>query len=542
MTIQRSNRAFWGGTAAVTLMAALAYTAAPATAQTVIQPGNQTVADTTGQFALPDIASLGLPNPPANYYYEVRGLDSRLALRLEPGKNSGVLPFTLEKDKTYRWEYLLRENNANETIVRRFGPFGITVQAMDASVFINIQPADKPAEPLDFSNVLFRWNRLPGATAYTLVLGKSAGDPEAKKVNVKGNSLVNPTEDVTDPNTGVVTTVERAPFKSVSGLDPDTIYFWHVTSTVNGITYESPETSFRTTGSKLQKWKSMGYTLQRSQTVDQSQGVQPALLGFKNTLTDPGTLNTEFFLSRNRWHSADVPATERSRTYRSSLSVETKLTSAGKNRASDFIKLRYANDLAIGSRAVPAAGSAREAYEFSNGGYYLGRAFKYELDGKAKTQKLTAELTYTPNVGSIGFFRPFNRADPETRYTGQARIVPGIQSRYRPYIGLDFGRRIDGESTRETHRNLLRVPLRLVYDVRFNQLARQLDLKDVLLTVDNTYRFLPLEDDKHHDIFNVGLSFYPEDNLALSLSYKLGQDSPNFTKTQEYGLGLGVKF
>lgn len=158
-------------------------------------------------------------------------------------------------------------------------------------------------------------------------------------------------------------------------------------------------------------------------------------------------------------------------------------------------------------------------------------SLKYETDQDFNTQKVSAELVLTPNWahGFIG--------------KASGDYDDPWQFRWRPFGGIDAGHTFDDGDSMETDDTVLRLVGRVRAEIYLNFLRDPLRVQDAVLFVDNTYRFLPLEDgDDSFNYFVAGLSFRFNEYVGLEITYKNGEDAPLFDDIETFGVSIGVRF
>jgi hypothetical protein len=84
---------------------------------------------------------------------------------------------------------------------------------------------------------------------------------------------------------------------------------------------------------------------------------------------------------------------------------------------------------------------------------------------------------------------------------------------------------------------------RLRADLRLTFLKEPLQMKKVSLFAEETFRYLPFETgDSTYHFLSAGLTFDFDDHVSLGLTYRNGEDAPNFKDIDTFGLAFGLKF
>ncbi len=189
------------------------------------------------------------------------------------------------------------------------------------------------------------------------------------------------------------------------------------------------------------------------------------------------------------------------------------------------MRTRITADIQTGSR-----GALARLLGADNVFYLL--SLKHEADQAYRKQALSGEFLLTLNRyrSSIGQLRP-----PVT-----ATSDPPVRFGWRPYIGAEVGRVIEGAEEPEEDRTLLRLLTRVHAELRLREF---LGVTDVVLFADDEFYHLPLASGR--DTFNVvesGAEFPLTDNVSFVLSYRVGRAAPLFEKEETFSGSVGVKF
>lgn len=172
---------------------------------------------------------------------------------------------------------------------------------------------------------------------------------------------------------------------------------------------------------------------------------------------------------------------------------------------------------------------------------YTSLSAKFESDQDLDTQKLTGELLFTPTLRRIALGKGWPPAllDP----SGRVKRYPPLQFLWRPFIGLDVGHTVDKGESAETEDTVLRLIGRGRAQILLNFFAQAMGLREASIFVDNTFYFLPLEDkDDTHNFLVAGLQFQVTKDVTIGLTYKVGEEAPNFEKIETFGATIGIRF
>ncbi|MCP5059105.1 MAG: porin family protein [bacterium] len=167
--------------------------------------------------------------------------------------------------------------------------------------------------------------------------------------------------------------------------------------------------------------------------------------------------------------------------------------------------------------------------------FYTSAMLKYETDRDFDTRKATLELqgTFVPDGPDVACIHVYCWNDEE---------LP-VAFRWEPWIGTEAGYSFADGDSNETDDGILRLLGRLRADVRLTFLQKPLRMKKVSLFAEETFRYLPLErGDSTYQFLTAGLTFELDDHVSLGLTYKNGEDAPNFEDIDTFGLALGLKF
>lgn len=218
------------------------------------------------------------------------------------------------------------------------------------------------------------------------------------------------------------------------------------------------------------------------------------------------------------------------------LNLEAKVAS-DKTKAQDALRARAGFEFQKPLEGVRLAGAeVTDAYFFS--------VVKYEADSDFDTQVLVLETRATAFAEELGLGRGWPPSE-------NAETAPPVQAVWEPMLGFDVGRALERSEPRaptdpvpgELEDEVLRLVATVYGRVVLNDLAKTARLREISLYADWSFYYLPLEEeDQNFDFLATGLEFYLTDSLALTFTYKVGESPPNFFKTEQFDIGLGVRF
>ncbi|HYE19667.1 MAG TPA: hypothetical protein VEA69_14545 [Tepidisphaeraceae bacterium] len=188
---------------------------------------------------------------------------------------------------------------------------------------------------------------------------------------------------------------------------------------------------------------------------------------------------------------------------------------------------------------------------------YFSVNAKYEADSDLDTEALVLEAIVSPRIDAwgIGAAHTFEeiwqglRRQPVARRTALAELGPPVEFQWRPFFGLDVGKTLDRPAPEAgdpppPNDEILRLFVRVRAVLHLNGLASDLSLNAVQVYAEETFYYLPLGDEPDHtrNFFTTGVEFYFTPDVALTLSYKIGEDAPTFGRAESFSVGLGLKF
>ena len=176
-----------------------------------------------------------------------------------------------------------------------------------------------------------------------------------------------------------------------------------------------------------------------------------------------------------------------------------------------------------------------DANDIAGADWFLTVSAKYEADQDFETEKIIAEFLLTPTSQELamGIGKPLFGDEDD----------PDIEFQWRPYFGLDVGGTSTIGPSAETDETVLRLIGRVRATVHLNALSEAIGAFDTFIFADNTFYYLPVEDDEDsHNFFVAGMEFLLNPNISISLQYKRGEDAPLFKDIETFGVSLGVRF
>ena len=157
---------------------------------------------------------------------------------------------------------------------------------------------------------------------------------------------------------------------------------------------------------------------------------------------------------------------------------------------------------------------------------------KYETSQDATTKKVMWENVLTPTSRKLGIGVALPNADPKH----------AVQFWWRPYLGLDVGHTSKPGASAEIKSTILRITPRARATLRFNGLARALNVASATLYADSTFVTQPIEDDHTHNFFVSGFEIKVADNIGVGFTYKNGEAAPKFTHIETFAGMLTISF
>lgn len=298
-------------------------------------------------------------------------------------------------------------------------------------------------------------------------------------------------------------------------LKPGRTYFWRANAILQNGTRVSGQTgAFRTARSPFASLAENGFSLTRAEEgVDKD---KPATLSFIRKGNDEGEEQyiAEFLLA---WQGEDhfFPNSRSPFAWSPSVRGAGKLT----NDSTD-----------IDTLAKVAAGVVTD-WSFRDGAVTLHQNLSavYEGDQEFDERNRLVEYLTTISAGSIGTYVP--------------RFGNAIQTRWRPYLGLAYGDKVDvADDSTVTEEDVYRIVPQLDVTVRLNAIRDLLGITDVLLSANHKIYFRPYEDRDRLNYFTAALDFEIGTGFTTGLLFKNGYDAPKFKGVNTLALTFGVTF
>jgi hypothetical protein len=155
---------------------------------------------------------------------------------------------------------------------------------------------------------------------------------------------------------------------------------------------------------------------------------------------------------------------------------------------------------------------------------------------------LLAEISASPNIRDlgVGVQIPLNESG-----------TLGLQ--WRPTLSLEIGKAIDTpapetstsqqQSASDVEDPVVRINAKLVGHLRFRPEHPILGVSFVDLFTQNRFAYLPnVGGGRTHDLAVVGVELRFNEFAGLQVAYTVGEDSPEFNKTETVKLGFSVHF
>jgi hypothetical protein len=176
---------------------------------------------------------------------------------------------------------------------------------------------------------------------------------------------------------------------------------------------------------------------------------------------------------------------------------------------------------------------------------------KYATNRENNVQQLSVEplLSVNASTWAIGQAQPLLHDRPDV--PGQPDfqdvrwdVQHGIWLAWRPYIGFDGGHTLDDRHKATDGSDFFRLLGVVKGQLIFPDVARELHLQKVDAFAENDFAYSIHPDgnrDYFHDFLDVGVEFFIDKNLNISLEYKEGETSPSFKNTHSIGVSLGLQ-
>jgi len=252
---------------------------------------------------------------------------------------------------------------------------------------------------------------------------------------------------------------------------------------------------------------------------------EAAAFSYLKTFGDDSVYSADFALS---WRGKVYETPDFRAVYSMQVSVESSLTSK-ESENEDVLKF-----------SVSLVQDLTDIGPFD--GIYARYALKHESDQDFDTQKVIVEFELTPTMRALamGFGLPKPRGGQST--TGRA-LLPTIQFRWRPFFGLEGGTTLKEGDSSEKEDAVLRLSVRVRAEVFLNFINQILGIQAGIIFLDNTFKYLPLEDDeKTHNFIIAGFELRLSKNISVGLTYKNGEAAPDFKDIETFGANIGIRF
>jgi hypothetical protein len=277
-------------------------------------------------------------------------------------------------------------------------------------------------------------------------------------------------------------------------------------------------------------------------TLSRASGVsEPAEFGFVDDISVSTEYHANFFLS---YSMNSLPATNPVIT--PSLSVEGHLSSAD-NKAADA--WRFRGGLEFDFKLDPESSKNPVG-----NGLYLNLNGKYEASRDFNVKKIMAEVEITP---TLPVFWMGARASDSLRDQAARRgetisdSQRWVDFRWRPYLDVDAGETIDDGTTSgtsgivsmEKDSSVFRIRPRVYGELWLNFISEAIALDNVKAFVDYEFAYLPLENTQNtHEYLQTGIAFGFTKHVGFSLTYTVGEQSPDFTHDQSLAGSVTIGF
>jgi hypothetical protein len=391
--------------------------------------------------------------------------------------------------------------------------------------------ADAEIEPV---NPRFEWEKVPGASGYVLEVGSE------KRFD---NPLKKPVADGDKPFAWLGKTLLRG-----------RTHVWRVLAIMpDGSKVESETRSFKTRTFIRSLNEQYGLSMRRAFSKKESPNfADPAAFSFLH----PASSSSDDIYSID----ATLEYSGREKQvlgfrFEPVASIEAHVSNDPK-ASEDAIRLRggIQKDFDFGNKESQSADLSEEKLnDVLLQGLYLTVPVKYETNSQYDTQKLTIDPMISPNMPLIGIgeLRPLFQPGPANEQERRERTRPenrhGAWLVWRPYAGLEIGKTLDQPDPTKDNPEIFRVMGRVEGRVVFYDISHALSINQFAVFADDTVRYLPgnFDDETGEDFHNflrAGIDFGVTENFSVLITYKVGEDSPNFNKVESIGIELGIKF
>jgi hypothetical protein len=271
----------------------------------------------------------------------------------------------------------------------------------------------------------------------------------------------------------------------------------------------------------------------------------PAEFGFVDNFEKSTEFHANFFL---KYKPGSLPSHDPVIT--PAASVEGHLSSA-EDKANDAWRFRAGVELDIAldhnltqwnpvmHRFIQTGAAENSLYVSLNG--------KYEANRDFDITKTMAELEISPTVrrwyiGQTAYHSYINaHANEYIAGDGQSGGVEPkewpLDFRWRPFLDIDAGATTDDGTTTavvgmqpvEMNTTILRIRPRVHTEVWLNFIKNATKMDSVTAFADYQFAYLPLEPRRRtHGYFQTGMNFGFTSNVGFSLTYTIGEQSPEF--------------
>lgn len=290
------------------------------------------------------------------------------------------------------------------------------------------------------------------------------------------------------------------------------------------LSYGSAAAQSQEPSKNLFKWlHDAGFTLQRA--LSGKFAGEAAAFSFLSTLGDNTVFTADFALS---WRPPMTTFKAGPFDLSFLTSVEGKLTSAESKSENAW---RFRASLIGDTSQIGPIDST-----------FTSVSLKYESDQDFDTQKLMAEMVFTPTIRKLALGVPWPKA-PTEQSSGHAKQYPPFQFLWRPFLGLDVGHTLVKGQSAETEETILRLQVRGRAKLLLNLVTQALRLQETSIFLDNTFYYLPLEGrNDTHNFLVAGIEFLVAENVIIGFTYKVGEEAPNFEQIETFGGTIGIRF
>ncbi len=369
-----------------------------------------------------------------------------------------------------------------------------SVFAVDAPVPGTPRPG---AAGVPIAKLKLSWNEVPGAASYLVQMSTR---PDFSEQLPLEKAVVKPAE-------GSMTVEYAVALTKPAKLLPSTKYYWRIIANCPDVQPApcSPVVS-QTAWFETAASTKTPFTL--TQTVEGDSAAKPAVFKYAHSV-DKGTVASADFALQYRHDQA---------FHQPRITWLTYLEGVLKSHAKD-------EDTAV----RPAGGLI---YTAGNDTASLVSTLvaKGEADQHFDTKKLMGSLSLTPSYQpwAIGYAQP-------TVSTRPCHFL------WEATFGVDLGHTLRVGTSTETNDTVERYSARVDTMWYFNWIASQLNLSQLILAISDKGWILPKEAKRHRNLFSTSLTFPIAEKVSVGLAFKHGADAPDFKRTHDYGLTVGLQ-